>query len=119
MLYRILLYCSLFLQVSALADSRPDIFDMGELYFQTVGDEESIPLGIITALTQDGQGFLWIGTQKGLVRYDGYRFRRFQFNNNDPQSLGGGPHHLLGEEEHGSDAWDRYIHSPQKPPVSV
>jgi signal transduction histidine kinase/ligand-binding sensor domain-containing protein/CheY-like chemotaxis protein len=62
---------------------------MGQRYFQTVGSEESIPLGIITALAQDKQGFIWIGTQKGVVRYDGYHFRQFKFDNSNPESIGG------------------------------
>lgn len=31
-----------------------------------------------TALAEDGQGFLWIGTQNGLARWDGYHFRSFK-----------------------------------------
>ena len=31
----------------------------------------------VTSLYQDTQGFLWIGTQGGLFRYDGYRFDEF------------------------------------------
>lgn len=43
--------------------------------FETVGDNEKIPDGVVTALAQDAKGFLWIGTASGLVRYDGYRFK--------------------------------------------
>ena len=75
--------------LSANVASTPDIFEAGERYFQTIGNEDSIPLGIITALAQDKQGFIWIGTQKGVVRYDGYRFRLFKFDNKNPQSIGG------------------------------
>ncbi len=89
MLYRVFATFMLFMLSPVHAEPKADIFDMGERYFQTVGNEESIPLGIITAITQDSQGFLWIGTQKGLVRFDGYRFRHFQFNNADPTSIGG------------------------------
>ena len=31
----------------------------------------------VMSLYQDPQGFLWIGTQGGLFRYDGYRFEEF------------------------------------------
>ncbi len=31
----------------------------------------------VTAITQDANGLLWIGTRQGLNRYDGYRFIKF------------------------------------------
>jgi diguanylate cyclase (GGDEF)-like protein len=30
------------------------------------------------ALAEDGAGFLWVGTQNGLARWDGYRFRTYK-----------------------------------------
>lgn len=49
--------------------------------FERIGDIEQVPDGVITALAQDSHGLLWIGTTDGLIRYDGYRFRRYA---NDP-----------------------------------
>ncbi|GGY05619.1 two-component regulator propeller domain-containing protein [Pseudoduganella dura] len=37
-------------------------------------------LGVGTALAQDRQGFIWLGTQTGLMRWDGFQFRRYQAN---------------------------------------
>ncbi|MEO6918673.1 MAG: two-component regulator propeller domain-containing protein [Collimonas sp.] len=34
----------------------------------------------ITALAQEPGGYLWIGTQNGLFRYDGARFQRFELS---------------------------------------
>jgi ligand-binding sensor domain-containing protein/signal transduction histidine kinase len=34
--------------------------------------------GAVTALTQTPDGYLWIGTDKGLIRFDGSSFRAFQ-----------------------------------------
>jgi len=39
------------------------------------------------ALLQDHQGFIWIGTQDGLDRYDGYNFTNFKYDPEDPNSL--------------------------------
>jgi signal transduction histidine kinase/ligand-binding sensor domain-containing protein len=64
-------------------------FGFIEPYFENVGDSEAIPFGIVTALLQDAKGWLWIGTQKGLLRYDGYRFHRFLHVQADPASLPG------------------------------
>lgn len=64
-------------------------FPFAQTYFESVGDSESIPSGNIMALAQDPRGFLWIGTQGGLIRYDGYRFRKFTRDINDPKSIAG------------------------------
>ena len=37
--------------------------------------EEGLPDGEITAVSQTPDGYLWIGTPKGLARFDGTRFR--------------------------------------------
>jgi ligand-binding sensor domain-containing protein len=32
---------------------------------------------VVTVLHQDRDGFLWVGTENGLYRYDGHRFLAF------------------------------------------
>ncbi|MBI3712215.1 MAG: GAF domain-containing protein [Burkholderiales bacterium] len=64
-------------------------FSFAQPRFEQIGDAESIPDGIITALAQDARGLIWIGTQKGLVRFDGYRFRVFKHIAADPTSIAG------------------------------
>jgi ligand-binding sensor domain-containing protein len=56
-------------------------------HLENIADAEVIPGGAVTALAQDVRGLIWIGTQKGLIRYDGYRFRRFVHAPADPTSL--------------------------------
>jgi signal transduction histidine kinase/ligand-binding sensor domain-containing protein len=38
--------------------------------------EDGLPDGSITALAETPDGYLWVGTRKGLVRFDGARFSR-------------------------------------------
>ncbi len=40
------------------------------------------------ALLQDRQGYMWIGSQDGLNRYDGYKIIQFKHDSDDPNSLG-------------------------------
>jgi diguanylate cyclase (GGDEF)-like protein len=40
-----------------------------------------------TALAQDRSGFIWLGTQTGLVRWDGFRMRRYLANPGQKGSL--------------------------------
>jgi signal transduction histidine kinase/ligand-binding sensor domain-containing protein len=75
---------------TAAAPSLPaQDFPSTEPEFETLRDAESIDNQVITALAQDARGLIWIGTQQGLVRYDGYRFRKFVHKASDPFSLAG------------------------------
>ncbi len=83
-----LFVCQLLLWFSATARCA-DVFGLGDLYFERIGDERVIPGGMVTALAQDADGFIWIGTQRGLIRYDGYRYRLFTANPDAPGALTG------------------------------
>lgn len=63
-----------------LADQRTIIFDR-------LSPEDGLSQGIVTAVVQDSDGFLWIGTQEGLNRYDGESFLKFYHDESDPNSL--------------------------------
>ena len=39
------------------------------------GPEQGFPRGAVYAITQTSDGYLWIGTEAGLVRFDGWNFR--------------------------------------------
>jgi signal transduction histidine kinase/ligand-binding sensor domain-containing protein len=39
------------------------------------GPEQGFPRGPVYAITQTSDGYLWIGTESGLVRFDGWNFR--------------------------------------------
>jgi len=41
----------------------------------------------VTCILQDHLGLMWIGTQNGLNKYDGYQFTIFRFNPTDSNSL--------------------------------
>jgi ligand-binding sensor domain-containing protein len=53
-------------------------------------------------IVQDDQGFLWFGTQNGLNRYDGERFRVFKNDISRPNSLSGFYIHSLFKDRSGS-----------------
>ena len=51
---------------------------LADIAFQHIGQDQGLPNAIATAMAEDGQGFLWIGSPGGLSRWDGYRFRVYQ-----------------------------------------
>lgn len=36
---------------------------------------------------QDHKGYIWVGSQKGLLRFDGYRFKHYAPNPENPETL--------------------------------
>ncbi|NQZ07909.1 MAG: diguanylate cyclase [Algicola sp.] len=47
---------------------------VGQLLFEQL-DVQKLPNNAITRLAQDNRGFIWIGTQSGLLRFDGYDYQ--------------------------------------------
>ncbi|WP_257308988.1 ligand-binding sensor domain-containing protein [Geothrix fuzhouensis] len=45
--------------------------------FAILGPAQGLPSGAITTLTQDADGFIWVGTESGLLRYEGGHSRRW------------------------------------------
>jgi ligand-binding sensor domain-containing protein/signal transduction histidine kinase len=52
------------------------------------GTERGWPGGSITAIAQTSDGYLWIGTDKGLLRFDGFSFYQFERAHPDAMVIG-------------------------------
>ncbi|MEL6626812.1 MAG: two-component regulator propeller domain-containing protein, partial [Bacteroidota bacterium] len=57
------------------------------LSFDYLGLREGLPSDGAFDLLQDAQGYIWISTLNGLVRYDGYDFRIFRASTEDSLGL--------------------------------
>jgi two-component system sensor histidine kinase ChiS len=55
-----------------------------DFVFEHLSLEAGLSQSVVTVIAQDETGFLWLGTQDGLNRYDGYNFKVFK---NDPQEV--------------------------------
>jgi signal transduction histidine kinase/CheY-like chemotaxis protein/ligand-binding sensor domain-containing protein len=72
------------------AHASPERWDqLATPLFEHLGLDQGMPHPVAMALAQDGDGFIWIGTQTGLARWDGYRMRNFRHDLADPTSLPG------------------------------
>ncbi len=60
---------------------------LADTVFQHATSEQGFTPGSVTAIAQDGDGFLWVGTHNGLLRWDGYRVRRYQTDPGAPGRL--------------------------------
>ncbi len=59
-----------------------------QIRFRTLGIADGLSSTTARALAQDEKGFVWLGTQEGLNRYDGYDFRVYRADSERADSLG-------------------------------
>ncbi|WP_445738266.1 hybrid sensor histidine kinase/response regulator transcription factor [Mariniflexile sp.] len=59
-----------------------------EYFFKHYRAEDGLSHNTVHCILQDKTGFIWFGTKDGLNRFDGYNFKIFQNNPDDPKSLG-------------------------------
>ncbi|HTL93834.1 MAG TPA: two-component regulator propeller domain-containing protein, partial [Steroidobacteraceae bacterium] len=110
--------------VAAAADAPP-------LVLTQLTTADGLPQGGVHAVLQDSQGFMWFGTEDGLVRYDGQELVRYGYSRREDRGLPGnyinqiveGPRHNLWLAINGGLArWNRaddrftvYRHDPNDP----
>jgi signal transduction histidine kinase/ligand-binding sensor domain-containing protein/CheY-like chemotaxis protein/HPt (histidine-containing phosphotransfer) domain-containing protein len=81
--------------------------DAPPLIVEHVTTADGLPQGTVMATLQDSQGFVWLGTEDGLVRYDGRQLYRYAAT----RGMGSGSHSLSGNfiwdivEDPSKDLW--------------
>ena len=55
--------------------------------FEPIGDPGAVRDNVVSALAIDARGLLWAGSPEGLLRFDGYTFRRYPLSAPDGQLL--------------------------------
>lgn len=68
--------------IAAAADAPP-------LILEHLTTADGLPQGTVMATLQDSQGFVWLGTEDGLVRYDGRQLHRYAATRGVASSLPG------------------------------
>lgn len=55
--------------------------------FKHLTNNDGLSQNLVLSIAQDKEGFMWFGTKDGLNKYDGYRFKVFQNEPNNPNSI--------------------------------
>jgi PAS domain S-box-containing protein len=65
------------------------VVDATDIRFTQLSTDQGLSQTRVIQILQDDQGFLWFGSQYGLNRYDGYKFKVFKHEPGNPNSLSG------------------------------
>ncbi|TQV87199.1 sensor histidine kinase [Aliikangiella coralliicola] len=93
------MFCVALLFVSFIVESV--LASNNNLRFSRYSLEQGLSQATVTCMLQDYQGFLWICTQDGLNRFDGYTFKVFSFDSENQHSLTSSYIEALYEDENG------------------
>jgi signal transduction histidine kinase/ligand-binding sensor domain-containing protein/DNA-binding response OmpR family regulator len=86
---------------------------LNNLIFEHITVDDGLPENSVRAILQDHIGFMWFGTQNGLVKYDGYEMTVYQQNPDDSSSFTGRIIYSLYEDVTGDiwiGTWDDGLH---------
>lgn len=79
-------FCVVALACAAAARAQPDRA-ADAVHFRTYSTPQGLSQATARAIAQDRDGFIWVGTQDGLNRFDGYGFKVYKHDRTDPASL--------------------------------
>jgi signal transduction histidine kinase/ligand-binding sensor domain-containing protein/CheY-like chemotaxis protein/HPt (histidine-containing phosphotransfer) domain-containing protein len=91
------------LTLLALGAAAPSNAFAPQLILDHLTQLEGMPQGTVMCTLQDSQGFIWLGTEDGLVRYDGHDLIRYAYARN-ATSLPGNFIYQVAEDAH-HDLW--------------
>ena len=89
--------CAMASVARAATDARP-------LVLEHLTTADGLPQSTVFATLQDSQGFVWLGTEDGLVRYDGHDMVRYAYSPSVRNGLSGNFIYQIVEDAH-HDVW--------------
>ena len=75
--------------VIATLISCPSVAQLKAKYLTQYTELDGLPGVRVSNIVTDRLGYIWIGTINGLARFDGYEFKRYYSDPNDPSSMQG------------------------------
>ena len=102
------------------------------MYFEHLTMRDGLSQSTVMSILQDSQGYLWLATESGLNRYDGYTIREYRRERGSGQGLASDYIWSIGEDKRGdlwlgtmgggvarwdrkTDRFQRFRHDPHNP----
>jgi len=74
------------------------------MYFEHLTMRDGLSMSTVNSILQDSQGYVWLATEAGLNRYDGYTVRQFRRERGNEHALASDYVWSIPEDSHG-DLW--------------
>jgi ligand-binding sensor domain-containing protein len=103
-----------FLIATVLLPLHTQAQNLDQMHFERFRVEHGLPSNWVRDISQDKDGYLWLATEAGLSRYDGYSFKTFTYVRGDSTSLSSDNISVLLSDQNGvlwiaaSNALNRY-----------
>ena len=102
------------------------------IYFEHLTMRDGLSQSTVMSVLQDSQGYLWLATESGLDRYDGYSIRAYRRERGNERGLASDFIWTIAEDAHGdlwlatvgggvarwdrrTDTFQQFRHDPAKP----
>ncbi len=73
-----------------------------QYFFTNYPIEKGLSQSVVNCVFQDSRGYIWVGTQNGLNRFDGYHFEIYSYSPDDTNSLSNSWIYSIDEDRQGN-----------------
>lgn len=90
--------------VAPAAQATPPVPEVRPIYFEHLTVRDGLSQSTVMSVLQDSHGFLWLATESGLDRYDGYSIREYRRQRGNEHALASDYIWKIAEDAYG-DLW--------------
>jgi signal transduction histidine kinase/ligand-binding sensor domain-containing protein/CheY-like chemotaxis protein len=130
--FDVLIACAATTMLNAVALAGAPTPATRPMYFEHLTMRDGLSMSTINCILQDSQGYIWIATEAGLNRYDGYAVRQFRRERGNQRGLASDYVWSIAEDSQGdlwlatdgggvarwvrrTETFQQYRHDPQQP----
>lgn len=124
--------CAAWTLVGSAAQAAAPVPEVRPIYFEHLTMRDGLSQSTVMSILQDSQGFLWLATESGLARYDGYSIRAYRRERGNERGLASDYIWTIAEDargdlwlatvgggvarwDRGTDRFQQFRHDPAKP----
>ena len=100
--FKKIIFATLFLIMNATISFNVNAQKVSDFIFETYSVKEGLSQSSARVIYQDKLGYIWVGTQSGINRFDGYEFKQYNHDIKNSQSRANGWIQEIREDAQGN-----------------